>query len=124
MELNQPESPSAPTVPTTEPVAEKQAAQAEPKQAESSLPKITIGDVVRVQTKLKEGEHLRKQRFEGIVIARKGSGISSTFTVRAIIEGYGVERVFPLYSPSIEKVAVIRHEKIRRAKLYYLRRKK
>lgn len=124
---------SAPKVESSAPKAESSAPKTEinaPKaessepKPESSLPKINIGDVVRVQTKLKEGDHVRKQRFEGIVIARKSSGIASTFTVRAVIEGYGVERIFPLYSPSIEKIAVLRHEKIRRAKLYYLRRGK
>ncbi|MDD2890401.1 MAG: 50S ribosomal protein L19 [bacterium] len=90
----------------------------------TTLPKLNIGDVVRVQTKLMEGEHIRKQKFEGIVIARNNSGIASTFTVRAIIEGFGVERIYPLHSPSIEKISVLGHEKVRRGKLYYLRKKK
>lgn len=80
-----------------------------------------IGDGVRVHTKVREGDKERIQIFAGIVIARKGSGIHETFTVRRISYGVGVEKVFPLYSPVIEKVETIRKGKVRRAKLYYLR---
>ena len=80
-----------------------------------------IGDTVRVQVKIKEGERERIQIFEGTVIARKGSGISETFTVRRISYGVGVERVFPMHSPNVAGVEVIRKGKVRRGKLYYLR---
>ena len=80
------------------------------------------GDVVRVHTKAKEGEEIRKQRFEGIVMGQKGKGIQQTFTVRKVIDGCGVERIFPLYSPAIEKIEVLSHTKVRRAKLNYLRK--
>jgi len=80
------------------------------------------GDIVRVQQKIKEGDKFRTQAFEGTVIAVKhGSGISSTFTVRKVTDGYGVERVFPLHSPMIEKIQMIKRSNVRRAKLYYIR---
>ena len=82
------------------------------------------GDKVRVHTKFMEGKETRKQRFEGIVISRKGQGISKTFTVRKVTGGCGVERIFPLYSPTIEKIDILKQRKARRAKLYYLRKKK
>ena len=87
----------------------------------SEVPSIEIGDTVRVSVKIREGEKERIQAFEGVVIARKGSGVSETFTVRRISYGVGVERVFPIHSPNIDKLEVIRKGKARRAKLYYLR---
>ena len=87
----------------------------------SELPEINIGDTVRVHVLIKEGQRERIQVFEGTVIARKHGGINETFTVRRISYGVGVEKVFPLYSPVIEKVETVRKGKVRRAKLYYLR---
>ena len=84
-------------------------------------PVVAIGDTVRVHLKVKEGNRERIQVFEGTVIAKKHGGIEETFTVRRISYGIGVEKVFPLHAPSIEKVEVVRHGKVRRAKLYYLR---
>jgi len=80
-----------------------------------------IGDTVRVSVKIREGERERIQAFEGTVIARKGSGISETFTVRRVSYGVGVERVFPYHSPNVASVEVIRRGRVRRSKLYYLR---
>ena len=85
------------------------------------VPQILVGDTVRVHVKVKEGARERVQVFEGTVIAKKHGGINETFTVRRISYGVGVEKVFPLYSPVIEKVETIRKGKVRRAKLYYLR---
>lgn len=90
----------------------------------NSVPVFEIGDTVRVHVKVIEGEKERVQVFEGLVIARKGRKISETFTVRKISYGVGVERVFPVNSPNIAKIDVIRKGKVRRAKLYYLRDKK
>ena len=90
----------------------------------NTLPVFEIGDTVRVHVKVIEGEKERVQVFEGLVIARKGKKISETFTVRKISYGVGVERVFPVNSPNIAKVDVMRKGKVRRAKLYYLRDKK
>lgn len=84
-------------------------------------PVITVGDTVKVHVKIREGEKERIQVFEGTVIARKGSGISETFTVRRVSYGVGVERVFPVHSPNVAKVETVRNGKVRRAKLYYLR---
>jgi len=84
-------------------------------------PKFSIGDTVKVSVKIKEGERERIQVFEGTVIARKNSGISETFTVRRISYGVGVERVFPVHSPNIAGVEVVRKGIVRRGKLYYLR---
>ena len=84
-------------------------------------PVVQVGDTVRVHLKVKEGNRERIQVFEGTVIAKKHGGIEETFTVRRISYGVGVEKVFPLHAPSIEKVEVVRHGKVRRAKLYYLR---
>lgn len=82
------------------------------------------GDTVRVFQKIKEGDKFRTQAFDGIVIAAKhGIGPSATFTVRKVTDGYGVERVFPLHSPMIEKIQVVRQANVRRAKLYYIREK-
>ena len=84
-------------------------------------PKMEIGDTVRVHLRVKEGSRERIQVFEGTVIAKKHGGIEESFTVRRISYGIGVEKVFPLHAPSLVKVEVVRHGKVRRAKLYYLR---
>ena len=89
--------------------------------AEREVPKFGAGDTLRVHVKVVEGTRERVQVFEGVCIARKNSGLNSAFTVRKISYGEGVERVFPLYSPRIEKIEVIRRGAVRRAKLYYLR---
>ena len=87
----------------------------------ADAPVIEIGDTVRVDVKIREGEKERIQAFEGTVIARKGSGVAETFTVRRLSYGVGVERVFPVHSPNVANVAIVRKGKVRRAKLYYLR---
>ena len=84
-------------------------------------PVVEIGDTVRVHIKVKEGNRERIQVFEGTVIAKKHGGIEETFTVRRVSYGVGVEKVFPIHAPSIEKIETVRHGKVRRAKLYYLR---
>ena len=84
-------------------------------------PAIRVGDVVKVHVKIREGERERIQVFEGTIIARKGAGVSETFTVRRVSYGVGVERVFPVHSPNVAKVEVVRNGKVRRSKLYYLR---
>ncbi|MDD2417483.1 MAG: 50S ribosomal protein L19 [Oscillospiraceae bacterium] len=86
-----------------------------------SVPEFAIGDTVRVDVRIREGDRERIQAFEGTVIARKGSGIAETFTVRRVSYGVGVERVFPTHSPNVENIKVIRRGKVRRSKLYYLR---
>lgn len=90
-------------------------------QLKENKPQITIGDTVRVHVKIREGERERIQVFEGTVIARNNSGISETFTVRRLSYGVGVERVFPVHSPNVDKVELVRHGRVRRSKLYYLR---
>src|SRR6478736_247853 len=90
-------------------------------QLKTDLPAFRPGDTVRVHVKVVEGTRERIQVFEGVVIKRRGGGISETFTVRKISYGVGVERVFPLHSPRLAKIEVIRFGKVRRAKLYYLR---
>ena len=87
----------------------------------NEVPQFEIGDTVRVDVNIREGERERIQVFEGTVIARKGSGVGETFTVRRVSYGVGVERVFPLHSPNVKAVAVVRKGRVRRAKLYYLR---
>ena len=87
----------------------------------ADLPAFRIGDTIRVHVKIKEGDKERIQMFEGIVIARKNGDLRSTFTVRKTSFGQGVERIFPLHSPIIEKIEVTRKGRVRRAKLYYLR---
>ena len=89
--------------------------------AARAVPEFAPGDTVRVMVKVVEGERSRTQAFEGVVIARSNKGLSSNFTVRKISYGEGVERVFPLYSPAIADIAVVRRGDVRRAKLYYLR---
>jgi len=90
-------------------------------QLKSELPKFNIGDTVRVHNKIKEGARERIQMFEGTVIARRGGGINETFTVRRVSYGVGTEKTFPIHSPNVDKVDVIRRGRTRRAKLYYLR---
>lgn len=87
----------------------------------SELPQFNIGDTVRVSVNIREGDRERIQMFEGTVIAQKGSGVAETFTVRRVSYGVGVERVFPMHSPNVRGVKVIRKGKVRRSKLYYLR---
>lgn len=86
-----------------------------------TTPEFSIGDTVRVGVNIREGNRERIQNFEGTVIARKGSGVSETFTVRRLSYGVGVERVFPLHSPNVKDIKVIRRGRVRRSKLYYLR---
>lgn len=87
----------------------------------SEVPEITVGDVVKVYVKVVEGNRERLQAFEGIIIGIKGGGVRESFTVRRVSFGVGIERTFPLHSPRIDKIEVLRHSKVRRAKLYYLR---
>ena len=86
-----------------------------------NAPQVQIGDTVKVHVRIQEGEKSRIQVFEGTVIAKKHGGVSETFTVRRVAHGVGIERVFPLHSPAVDKVELVRHGKVRRAKLYYLR---
>lgn len=88
------------------------------------VPEFDAGDTVRVNVRVREGEKERTQAFEGICIAKKGGGSNETFTVRKVSAGIGVERVFPLHSPMIESIKVVRRGHVRRAKLYYLRARK
>ena len=90
-------------------------------QLRTDRPEISIGDTVRVWVKVVEGNRERLQAFEGTVIAKRNGGIRETFTVRRVSYGIGVERTFPIHSPRVDRVEVIRHGKVRRAKLYYLR---
>ena len=87
------------------------------------LPRIIPGDTVKVHVRVKEGEKERIQIFQGVIISIRGGGMRASFTVRKVSSGIGVERVFPLNSPSIAKIEVLRHGKVRRAKLYFLRKK-
>ncbi|MDR2513862.1 MAG: 50S ribosomal protein L19 [Christensenellaceae bacterium] len=93
----------------------------ETEQLRTDIPEFTIGDTVRVQVKVVEGTRERLQAFEGTVIARRNGGSRETFTVRRVSYGIGVERTFPLHSPRVDSIAVVRRGKVRRAKLYYLR---
>ena len=95
----------------------------EKEQLRSDLPELEVGDTVRVFVKVVEGNRERLQNFEGIVIKIQGGGIRKSFTVRRMSYGVGVEKMFPLHSPNIAKIEVIRRAKVRRAKLYYLRGK-
>lgn len=90
-------------------------------QLRDDVPDFAPGDTLRVNVRVREGDKERLQAFEGVCIARKGGGVSETFTVRKVSSGVGVERVFPLHSPSIESITVTRRGRVRRAKLYYLR---
>jgi large subunit ribosomal protein L19 len=89
--------------------------------AKRAVPQFAPGDTVKVNVKVVEGDRTRVQAYEGVVIARSGSGLNENFTVRKISYGEGIERVFPVYSPLIDSIEVLRHGKVRRAKLYYLR---
>ncbi len=93
----------------------------EQKQLRTDLPKISVGDTVRVWVKVVEGSRERLQAFEGVVIAMRNGGVRETFTVRRVSYGIGVERTFPMHSPRVDHVEIIRSGKVRRAKLYYLR---
>lgn len=93
----------------------------EQSQLRSDLPKLAIGDLLKVYLKVKEGTRERLQLFEGYLIAMQGGGIKETITVRRVSYGIGVERTLPLHSPKIDHIEVVRHGKVRRAKLYYLR---
>ncbi len=86
-----------------------------------TTPEFGIGDTVKVSVNIREGERERIQMFEGTVIAKRGSGVAETFTVRRVAYGVGVERVFPLHSPNVKDIKVVRYGKVRRSKLYYLR---
>ncbi len=92
-------------------------------QLKENVPVVRIGDTVRIHNKIVEGTRERIQLFEGVVISKHGGGISETFTVRRISYGVGVEKTFPLHSPNVAKVEVVRVGKVRRAKLYYIREK-
>jgi large subunit ribosomal protein L19 len=87
----------------------------------AETPELNIGDTVKVHVRIKEGDKYRIQVFEGTIIAKKHGGIQETFTVRRVAHGCGIERVFPVHSPVVDKVEIIRRGKVRRAKLYYLR---
>lgn len=87
----------------------------------SDMPEFRAGDTVKVHVRVREGEKERIQMFQGVVISRKGSGTNESFTVRKMSGGIGVERIFPLHSPIIERIEVLRRGRVRRAKLYYLR---
>jgi len=96
-------------------------AELEKAQLRTDLPEFSPGDTVKVHVKVREGEKERIQVFEGVVIGRRGGGVRETFTVRKVSYGIGVERVFPLHSPGVARIEVVRRGKVRRAKLYYLR---
>jgi large subunit ribosomal protein L19 len=95
--------------------------EVEKAQMRSGIPDFGPGDTVRVHVKVREGEKERVQVFEGVVIGRRGGGVRESFTVRKVSYSVGVERVFPLHSPSIARIEIVRHGRVRRAKLYYLR---
>ena len=102
-------------------IRQLEAEQAAKIEARRTLPEFQPGDTVRVQVRVTEGSRTRVQAYEGVVIARSGAGLHENFTVRKISYGEGVERVFPVYSPMVEAVEIVRRGKVRRAKLYYLR---
>lgn len=87
----------------------------------AEVPELNVGDTVKVHVKIKEGDKSRIQVFEGTIIAKKHGGINETFTVRRVAHGCGIERVFPVHSPAVDKVEIVRKGRVRRAKLYYLR---
>ncbi len=91
---------------------------------DKTIPEFSPGDTIKVNVKVREGERERIQAFEGVCIARKGGGLNESFTVRKISFGEGVERVFPIYSPLVDSIDVVRRGKVRRAKLYYLRERR
>ncbi len=102
-------------------IEELEAAEADRINAVRTIPEFSAGDTLRVNVKVTEGTRTRVQAYEGVCIARSGAGIQENFTVRKISYGEGVERVFPVYSPMLDSVEVVRRGKVRRAKLYYLR---
>ncbi|WP_157014531.1 50S ribosomal protein L19 [Mesorhizobium xinjiangense] len=102
-------------------IRQLEAEQAAKIEAQRKLPEFSPGDTVRVQVRVTEGKRTRIQAYEGVCIARSGAGLHENFTVRKISYGEGVERVFPVYSPLVEGVEVVRRGKVRRAKLYYMR---
>ena len=102
-------------------IAQLEKEQAATVAAQRAVPEFGPGDTVIVNVKVKEGERSRVQAYEGVCIARNGGGLNESFTVRKISYGEGVERVFPLYSPNIDSIKLVRRGKVRRAKLYYLR---
>ena len=102
-------------------IEEFEKAQVDQLSADKNIPDFAPGDTLKVNVKIVEGTRERVQAFEGVCIARKNDGLNSSFTVRKISYGEGVERIFPLYSPRIESIELIRRGKVRRAKLYYLR---
>ena len=89
--------------------------------SQENAPKFSIGDTIKIGVKIREGDKERVQMFEGTVIAKKGSGVAETFTVRRVSYGVGVERVFPVHSPNVVSVQVVRRGRVRRSKLYYMR---
>lgn len=91
-------------------------------QLRTDIPQFKPGDIVNVHVKVREGEKERVQEFQGLVIARRGSGVNATFTVRKISDGVGVERIFPLHSPRLAKIERVKEGTVRRAKLYYVRK--
>ena len=93
----------------------------EHEQLKNKIPDLHVGDTIRVHQRIKEGNRERIQVFEGIIIKKQGGGVNATFTVRRVAYGVGVERVFPLHSPNVKDVQVVRYGKVRRSKLYYLR---
>jgi len=96
----------------------------EARELREKAPVFAVGDTVKVHVKVREGEKERIQVFEGMVISRRGGGVNASFTVRKISDGVGVERIFPLHSPILDKVEIIRPGRVRRAKLYYLRERR
>ena len=102
-------------------IAQLEAEQVAKVVAQRAVPDFDAGDTVIVNVKVKEGDRTRVQAYEGVCIARSGGGINENFTVRKLSYGEGVERVFPVYSPMIDSIKVVRHGKVRRAKLYYLK---
>ncbi|MCQ2564905.1 MAG: 50S ribosomal protein L19 [Clostridia bacterium] len=96
--------------------------QIEKEQLRSDIAPFNVGDTVRVMVKVKEGDKERIQAYEGVVVAKKGTGLRESFTVRRISFGIGVERTFPMHSPRIDKVLVVRKGKVRKAKIYYVRK--
>lgn len=91
------------------------------KQMNPEIPEFRVGDTVRVDVKIKEGKRERIQAFEGLVVARRGGSVSETFTVRKMSSGVGVERIFPIHSPKIDKITIVRRGRVRRAKLTFLK---
>ncbi len=91
--------------------------------AAKKMPEFNVGDTVKVMTKIPEGDKVRLHPFAGVIISKNGSGVRTNFTVRKVSYGEGIERIFSLYSPVIERIEVLRHGKVQRAKLFYLRKK-